>query len=295
MTETIEPKNSHQPPVDVERSRQKTKIWGAVFSAFGAALVLGVIFALAGNVNQDDKINAQGDVIAKQQALFVQVCQVAGGQVNQAPEAKAACERVQRGEAAVPAAAPLSGAAGTPGVGVAYVRQIDRCYVEIGLSSGSTNRVGSFCGDAGPTGSMGPTGASGTPGATGPAGETGTPGPTGETGAPGANGAKGTGISDVHASADRCYVDVLLDDGTTRTVGPFCAPPLGGLTLNGPQIGKLVCTRDGGADTQPNYDCTQASEPTGETTPTETVTETTTSTSTTTPAGLRNRTTSTAR
>lgn len=282
-TETTDTRNTHQPPVDVDRSRRRTKIWGAVFAAFGAALIVGVIVALVGNTDQDIQLAQQGEVIQKQQALFGQVCRVAGGQVNVDTEAKAACERVQRGESAVPIAAPING---TNGIGVAYARQVDRCYVEIGLTSGSSNRVGPFCGEPGIPGSTGPTGASGQPGVTGPSGPTGTTGAPGESGQPGvtgpsgptgAAGSNGVGIADVRPSADRCYVDVVLDNGTTRTVGPFCGPPLAGLTLSGPEIGNLTCTRDGGADTMPNYTCSAPpSEP--PTTTQETVTETTTTT-----------------
>lgn len=277
----------HAQPVDVEKSKRKTRVWGAVGAALAALVVIMVILLAIGNVGQDDKIatnsqtiSAQGDVITRQNAVIGQICQLAGGQVNTDPKAKDACERVSRGELAVPAAAPVTGA---PGVGIAYARQLDRCFVEVGLTSGSTSRFGPFCGEQGvpgSTGPTGPTGESGAPGSTGPSGETGAPGATGE------RGPEGVGIANVTASASRCYVDITLTSGETRTVGPFCGPPLGAFTMSGPQIGQQSCTRAGGDDAAPNYSCS-AVPPAETSTPTVTQTETTTETTTTAPAAAR--------
>jgi hypothetical protein len=292
---------THQQPVDVAKSRRKTRVWGAVLAALLALMVVGVGVALAGNISQDSQISTQGSVIEQQQALFVSVCKAAGGQVNSDAAAKAVCERVQRGESAVPAAAAVNG---TNGIGVSYVRQIDRCFVEIGLTSGSTSRVGSFCGDAGPTGASGqpgatgPTGAAGSTGPGGPTGDSGQPGATGAAGMSGAVGPSGTngvGITDVTTSADHCYVDVALDNGTTRTVGPFCGAPLGAFTMSGPQIGQQQCSRDGGTDTMPNYTCTPPEATTTPEDPSTTVTETTTATETTEAPAARRKTTTSSR
>jgi hypothetical protein len=273
----------HAQPVDVEKSKRKTKLWGAVAAATGAAVVVAAILMFIGDAGQDSKIatntatiNAQGDVITRQNAVIGQICQLAGGQVNADPKAKDACERVSRGELAVPAAAPVTGA---PGVGIAYARQLDRCFVEVGLTSGSTSRFGPFCGDPGTpgsTGPSGPTGESGAPGSIGPTGETGAAGPTGPTGE---RGPDGVGIANVAPSANRCFVDITLTSGEVRTVGPFCGPPVGAFTMSGPQIGQQSCTRAGGEDTSPNYSCS-AVPPLETSTPTITETETTTQTTT---------------
>lgn len=273
----------HAQPVNVEKSKRKTWAWGAIGAAFGAAVVIVVILMLVGDIGQDGKIatntatiNAQGDVITRQNAVIGQICQLAGGQVNADPKAKDACERVSRGELAVPAAAPVTG---TPGVGIAYARQLDRCFVEVGLTSGSASRFGPFCGDPGVPGSTGPTGPSG---ATGESGAPGSAGPSGETGVPGATGERGpdgVGIADVAPSANRCFVDITLTSGETRTVGPFCGPPMAGVSFEGPMIGKQSCTRAGGEDSYPNYSCS-AVAPAETPTPTVTETETTTATAT---------------
>lgn len=287
MTETYST-GVHAQPVDVEKSKRKARAWGALGAALAALVVVMIILLAIGNVGQDDKIasntttiNAQGDVITRQNAVIGQICQLAGGQVNTDPKAKDACERVSRGELAVPAAAPVTGA---PGVGIAYARQLDRCFVEVGLTSGSTNRFGPFCGEQGVPGSTGPsgptgaTGETGAPGQTGPTGESGAAGPTGE------RGSDGVGIANVVPSANRCFVDITLTSGETRTVGPFCGPPVGAFTMSGPQIGQQSCTRAGGDDTAPNYSCSAV--PPAETS-TPTVTQTETTTQTTTSAALR--------
>jgi hypothetical protein len=273
----------HAQPVNVEKSQRKTKVWGAVAAFASAAVVIVVILMFIGDAGQDSKIegntatiNAQGDVITRQNAVIGQICQLAGGQVNTDAKARDACERVSRGELAVPAAAPVTGA---PGVGIAYARQLDRCFVEVGLTSGSASRFGPFCGEQGipgSTGPSGPTGESGAPGSTGPAGATGESGAAGPTGE---RGSDGVGIANVTASANRCFVDISLTNGETRTVGPFCGPPLGAFTMSGPQIGTQSCTRAGGEDSNPNYSCS-AVPPPETSTPTVTETETTTQTAT---------------
>jgi hypothetical protein len=180
-------------------------------AAILAAVIVGVILTVTENASQDGEIDTLGAVLTKQQQLFGQVCGLAGGQVNNDPEAKAACERVQRGESAVTSpVAPVTGASGLAGIGVAYARQIDRCFVEIGLTSGTTSRFGPFCGDSGATGPGGATGATGQPGATGPTG---------------IKGGTGVGISSVGVSPeDHCYVRIQLTNGSANDVGPFCGP-----------------------------------------------------------------------
>lgn len=294
MSETYAP-GAHAAPVDVVHSQRRVRRWAVAGISFAAAVVIVLILLAVGNSGQDQQIaknsqtiTDQGSVITQQNALFRSVCQIAGGQVDTDPAAKVACERVARGELAVPAPPAVTGAAG---VGISYARQLDRCFVEIGLTSGSTSRFGPFCGDQGVSGATGP---SGSPGATGPTGPTGTgvPGATGEAGAVGDQGPAGVGIAEVKPSADRCFVDISLTNGDTRTVGPFCGPPPSQFTMSGPQIGTQACVRAGGEDSNPNYSCSAVAPTESTETPTVTQTETETTTRTAAP-GLR-RTTVTA-
>jgi Collagen triple helix repeat (20 copies) len=278
MTDTYDA-GAHAQPVNVEKSKRKARVWGAAGALCAAAIVVTIILLSIGQGANTATLNAQGSVITRQNAVIGQICQLAGGQVSTDPEAKDACERVSRGELAVPAAAPVTGPSGQSGVGIAYARQLDRCFVEVGLTSGSTNRFGPFCGDQGVPGSTGPSGPTGVTGATGTAGATGESGAPGTAGPAGEHGVDGVGISGVTPSADRCFVDITLTSGETRKVGPFCGPPLGAFTMSGPQIGQQACTRAGGEDSNPNYSCA-AVAPSESTTPTVTETETTTQTTT---------------
>lgn len=253
--------------IDVSRSRRRTRAWGAMLGAAAAVLMIVVGYVFVGNIEQDHQITAgqrqaatQGAVIAQQDAVIGQVCRVAGGEVKRDAGAAEVCSRVERGEPAVPTPQAITGAPGPQGVGIAYTRQIDRCHIEVGLTSGMSSRYGSFCGADGAPGATGPTGATGS---TGLPGETGAPGPTGLQGPA---GFPGVGIADVRTStANRCLVEVELTDGSTRTLGPFCGPPLGSFTLDGPSGTRQRCVRDGGPDTAPNYVCTSvtgSAEPT---------------------------------
>lgn len=238
------------PPPDVQRSRHKSRTWGVTAAALLLAVCAGMTYLVVDNGQQDTKLTALTGVIDKQNSLYGQVCKLAGGQVNTDPAAREACARVERGEPAVPipvvvtGAPGLNGSKGEPGVGVLYVRQLDRCFVEVVLTNGVINRFGSFCGADGQTGA---TGVSGQPGASG---EPGTPGATGQQGEP------GVGIAAVQAaSANPCLVDVALTDGSVRTIGPFCGPPLGEFTTTDENSVTKRCVRDGGPDSAPNYTC----------------------------------------
>jgi hypothetical protein len=253
------------PPDDVDRARRSAHAWG--WSLVASVIVALAAFALLFNTTnqQGDQLATQGSqitelaqVIDRQNDLYGQVCRLAGGQVDSDPTAKEACARVQRGEQAVPA--PAAAAAviperGADGIGIRFTRQIDRCYVEVGLTNGALNRFGSFCGDPGPTGE------SGEPG------DEGERGPTGKAGLP---GAPGVGVADVRANG--CFAEVTLTDGTARSVGPFCGAPVGEWRTVRPDGSVEHCARDGGADTAPNYACTVVSDApsTTETTPTPT-------------------------
>lgn len=248
MTETT---NTGADTGDVERGRQRTRWWGVgTLAMAGAALAVGVVLLVA-VTQQGDRVDTLGQVTEEQNNLLGQVCRLAGGQVDVSPAARHACERVERGEPAVPVPSAVTGERGDdgpPGVGVGYTRQIDRCFVEIGLTNGAVNRFGPFCGadgSIGPSGPPGPTGVSGQPGATGDPGE------------PGQEGPRGVGIADVRRAVDPCFVDVVLDDvpATVRTVGPFCGPPVGEYTVQRADGSAERCVRDGGADTAPNYRC----------------------------------------
>lgn len=210
MSITTGPVLGTPPPeqIDIGKSRRRMKVWGAVVAAILAGLVVVVVLNVADNSSQDNQLDDLRSYALQQQAVIGQVCAVAGGQLNNDQAAKSACERVQRGEPAITSPpAAITGAAGVAGVGVAYARQIDRCFVEIGLTSGSTTRFGPFCGEPGSTGPSGPTGV----GQTGPTGPTGTRGPA------------GVGIASVGVSPeDHCYVRIKLTDGSTNDVGPFC-------------------------------------------------------------------------
>lgn len=247
-------------------SRRRTHFWGAVTAAFIALFLVGGALLYVKVEDGDSRIDAYGQALANYDIVVGQMCQVAGGQINTDPAAKTWCERVQRGEPAVPLPADVVTREGAPGVGLAYTRQVDRCYIEVGLTSGVSNRYGPFCGDPGPTG---PTGQTGATGPTGPTGETGQPGETGSagpTGERGPEGATGVGIADVRANG--CNVDVVLTDGSVKTVGPFCSP-FGSWTVTRSDGSVERCTRDGGQDSAPNYRCEIVSGPTGAPSPTD--------------------------
>lgn len=258
MTETTnESTSTTASPLDMRQAERRTRRWAIVLAALLLVPVGMTIFLLGRDARQDTRITTLGSVIDRQSDLYGQVCRLAGGQVDGNPQAKEACDRVERGEQAVPVSVVV-GEPGVDGVGIRYTRQIDRCYVEIGLSNDVTNRFGPFCGDPGPAG---PTGVSGEPGQDG---EDGKPGPSGDPGPTGVVGPRGASIAEVRTSANACSVDVLLDDGTTRTVGPFCGPPIGEFTMTDGDGSRKVCRRDGGSDTAPNYACVVVESPSSE-------------------------------
>lgn len=88
-------------------------------------------------------------------------------------------------------------------------------------------------GPAGPTGSQGPGGVDGTDGTDGVDGSDGAPGQAGPPGSAGSDGADGR-------------------DGS----------PAASYTMTFPDGSTQTCTRDGGPDTAPTYQCTQPSRPT---------------------------------
>lgn len=236
-------------PPDVRRAQRKSRTWG--FTAVGLLLLVGIglAYLVVAYGQQDSRISTLAGVIDRQNDLYGQVCKLAGGQVNTDPAAREACARVERGEPAVPIPVVVTGAQGEkgdPGVGILYTRQIDRCFIEVTLTNGTTGRFGSFCGTDGPIGPTGPVG---------PTGVSGEPGATGEPGKPGKPGDPGVGIATVRTATNPCLVEVVLTDGGTRTVGPFCGPPLGEFTMTEENGQSKRCVRDGGSDTAPNYAC----------------------------------------
>jgi hypothetical protein len=251
--------NPHQAPQSPERVQRRTRWWAAIsVAALTPAIVLFAYVLIVAD-DQGEKIDTLAQVASRQNEVIGEVCQLAGGQVAAAPQARTACERVERGEPAVPIPVAITGERGPEGVGVSYTRQLDRCYVEIGLTSGAATRFGPFCGDIGPTGPTGPTGPSGEPGATGQPGATGLP------------GRSGVGVAEVRVSTNNpCFVDVVLDDSSVRTVGPFCGPPAGEFSVDRPDGSTERCTRDGGGDTAPHYRCAVVTPPSTTTTTTTT-------------------------
>jgi len=238
---------------------QRTRVWATVLG--GALLVMiGAGIALiftAGNESQ--RADAYGGVLVDQNSMIKPLCEVAGPSVAAAGEqARRGCENVSRGLPAVPLPTDIAPPQkGDDGTGIVYTRQVDHCYVEVGLSNGTSSRFGPFCGA---DGSTGPTGLTGSSGPTGPTGESGAPGEPGKDAEP------PVGIQDIRT--DGCMVDVVLTDGSVRTVGPFCGYPPGEYTEVRQDGSEKHCTRDGGADTAPRYRCTTTAPTTGETTTT---------------------------
>lgn len=240
-TETI-----NQPPPDVQRAQRKSRTWGVATVALLLIFGAGLIYLVLASGQQDSRINSLAGVIEQQNDLYGQVCKLAGGQVDTDPAAREACARVERGEPAVPIPVVVTGVPGQKGdegVGIRYTRQLDRCFIEVALTNGAVGRFGSFCGADGTSGAPGPTGVSGDPGT------------SGLPGRPGVNGDMGIGVADVRTASNPCLVEVALTDGTTRTVGPFCGPPLGEFTMTEANGESKRCVRDGGNDTAPNYAC----------------------------------------
>lgn len=240
MTNTL---TNEAPPPDVRRAQRKSRSWGVV-AVIGLLVVgAGLIYLVVASGQQNSRISTLSGVIDKQNDLYGQVCRLAGGQVNNDPAAREACARVERGEPAVPIPVVVTGVPGQKGeagVGVLNTRQIDHCFIEVTLTNGVSTRFGPFCGA---DGAIGPTGVSGPPG------------PTGESGSPGRRGLDGLGIATVRTASNPCLVDVVLTDDSTRTVGPFCGPPLGEFTMTDENGVAKRCVRDGGSDTAPNYAC----------------------------------------
>lgn len=238
------------------RAYRRMRFWAAVFCgalliAFGA---VGALFVVA--VNDRERADAYGAVVGQQANVIEPLCQVAGPSVGQADsQAQEACENVSRGLPPIPVptdvAAPRDG---EDGVSIAYTRQVSQCFVEVGLSDGSSSTFGPFCGEPGATGPTGPTGVTGASGPAGPTGEVGPTGPAGERGEDGDDAPPAVGIKDIQT--DGCMVDVVLTDDSVRTVGPFCGSPPGEYTEVRPDGSEKHCRRDGGADTAPRYLCT---------------------------------------
>lgn len=265
-----------EPPSDVKASRRRAHAWGGVAAVGATAALLAAVLAFADNLRQDDALdqqdveiaalrqgaNSRDAVIAQQNDLIRQVCDVAGGRVADA--AAVACERAERDLPAVEPPPPLPA---VEPVAIQTVRQVDRCSIAVDLTDGRTSRLGPFCGAPGSVGSSGKPGEPGKSGAPGAPGEPGEPGEPGTAGPTGPAGRAGVGIADARLSADRCSVVLTLTDGTTRTVGPFCVPPAEALILRMTDGQDLDCRRDGDG-LPPVYDCQPSSTPPPSTTTT---------------------------
>lgn len=250
-------------PPDVLRAQHKSRVWGGLAVVLLLVVTGGLIYLVVDSGQQDSRISTLAGVIDKQNNLYGQVCRLAGGQVDGDPAAREACARVERGEPAVPIPVVVTGAPGQKGgdgIGISYTRQIDRCYIEVALTSGAVGRFGSFCGADGASGVPGPTGVSGEPGA------------SGQQGKPGLNGDPGVGVADVRTADNPCLVEIVLTNDITRTIGPFCGPPLGEFTMTEETGDVRRCVRDGGSDNQPNYACRSVAVTTTSTTTATTTT-----------------------
>lgn len=248
---------------ELARAKRHARIWSVTGGVCAVLALLAGAFLYGKATASENTASERGYVIDAQNSLIDSGCQLAGEQADKDPEFSEACTRVAQGKPAVPAAEAVAPQDGKPGVGIRSARRVDRCFIEVELTDGSVSRYGSFCGANGKVGKTGPTG------------------PTGASGVPGTNGndgAQGVGVADVRQSG--CNVEVILTDGTSRTVGPFCGPPLPEYTINKPDGSQAHCVRDGGSDTAPVYTCEQTRPPTSSPEPTETVTQTETATKT---------------
>lgn len=248
-------------PTDAEitRSKRHARTWAIAFLCLASSVLTGAILYVLDNQNA---VYAYGNAVNEGNAAIAPLCDAAGAKATVDANAQRACENVSSGRPAIPLPADVASAApGADGVGISSSRQVDRCYVEISLTNGARNRFGPFCGPRGSTGPSGPTGATGVTGATGAGGEV---GPTGERGSDGTNGqdaAPAVSIREVRTSG--CMVDVIMTDGSTQTVGPFCGPPPSEQTRVYGDGSEERCTRDGGSDTAPRYACSVAPPPGG--------------------------------
>jgi hypothetical protein len=245
------------------RAKRHARVWSIIFGACTVLALVAGAFLYGRATSSEHTASERGYVIDAQNQLIDSGCELAGKQADKDPEFREACTRVAQGKPAVPVADVIAPRDGEPGVGIRSARRVDRCFIEVVLTDGSTSRYGSFCGADGKPGKAGPTGATGTPGADGD---------------DGLDGPQGVGVADVRQSG--CNVEVVLTDGTSRTVGPFCGPPLPEYTVNKPDGSQVHCRRTDGSDTAPVYTCEQTRAPTAAPEPTETVTQTETATET---------------
>lgn len=254
-----------------DSAQGRMKLWAAVFGGMLLVIVGGAGGMWITANSQEQRADGYGAVVGEQADVIEPLCKVAGSSVNRTDKkAREACANVSQGLPPVPiptdVAPPQNGA---DGVGITYVRQVDRCFIEVGLSDRNGARFGPFCGLDGP---VGLSGAAGEPGAPGPSGENGVPGEPGKDGADGKDGVDGRdGISIRDIQTNGCMIEITLTDDSVRTVGPFCGAPPGEYTEVRPDGSEKHCRRDGGADTAPRYVCsitgtttTTTVEPTGE-------------------------------
>lgn len=261
------PTSGHGEPPAVTRKR--TQRSGAIGLIGMVVVLVALIFGYVNNRAQNEQISANATsqaalttALNQQNSIIGQVCQIAGGQVNRDQTAAEACDRVARGQPAVPAPAIVTGAQGLPGtngIGIDHVEQDGACYINVILTNHSTSRFGPFCGADGASGAPGPTGETGP---TGPSGTPGADGQNGKDGVDGKPGADGVGISSITDSSDRCYVTVSMTNGTTQTIGPFCGSPATEIIMTLSDGRVQDCARSGGGDVNPSYSCSVPPPPT---------------------------------
>lgn len=137
------------------------------------------------------------------------------------------CDQVKRlGRRCEVSPPPVPPAAGRS---IKTARTVDRCYVLIKYTDGTSNRIGPFCGGRGVAGSPG---------------REGSPGAAGSVGPPGSAGADGVSITSV--TRDDCDLIIGFSNGTTVRTGPWCVPgPTGPAGPAGRGVDDVDCIGDG--------------------------------------------------
>lgn len=229
---------------EVEHSKRAMRAWAVVGLMAVTATVTGAI--VYGFTSKNEVVAYRDSVNYANNELLPPLCDAAGSRVTDS-DAQRACINISHGKPAIALPSTAAAQPSADDVGISYSRQLDRCYVEIGLTNGVRQRFGPLCGAQGKRGKAGKTGKTG---ATGPSG---IPGVSGQDGENGQDAPPPVGIREVRTSG--CMVDVVFTDESVQTVGPFCGPTPTEQTRVYPDGSEERCTRAGGSDTAPRYNC----------------------------------------